>query len=66
VGRTPVTNALVYRTLAAASGQSGPSTLEWRAAELARRYKFDRKGIDVAARRMVEEELARVGLGPTA
>jgi hypothetical protein len=66
VGRTPVTNALVYRTLAAASGQSGPGTLAWRAAELARRYKFDRKGIDVAARRMVEEELARVGLGPTA
>jgi hypothetical protein len=61
-----VTNALVYRTLAAAAGQSGPSTLEWRAAELARRYPLDRKGVDVAARRIVDAELARVGLGTTA
>jgi predicted ATPase/class 3 adenylate cyclase len=63
VGRTPATMALTYRTLAAASGRTGPGAIEWRLAELARRAALDRGAVDAAARRMVEEELARVGLG---
>lgn len=62
VGRTPVTNAFTYRTLAAASGHRGRDTIEWRTAELVRRSALDRTTVDAAARRMVERELARLGL----
>jgi hypothetical protein len=63
VGRTPVTMALTYRTLAAVSGRTGAGAIEWRLAELARRSALDRGAVDAAARRMVEAELARWGLG---
>lgn len=62
VGRTPVTMALTYRTLAAATGITGPGAIEWRLAEMARRSTLDRAAVDAAARRMVDAELARLGL----
>jgi predicted ATPase/class 3 adenylate cyclase len=62
VSRTPMTMALAYRTLAAATGRTGPGAVEWRAAEVVRRNAIDRATIDAAARRMVEAELARLGL----
>jgi predicted ATPase/class 3 adenylate cyclase len=62
VGRTPVTMALAYRTLAAAAGRTGPGAIEWRLAEMARRAALDRGAVDAAARRMLEAELTRVGL----
>jgi len=62
VGRTPVTMALAYRTLAAAAGRTGPDAIAWRLAELARRAACDRSTVDAAARRMVEAELARVSV----
>jgi len=62
ISRTPVTMALAYRTLATASGHTGPGAVEWRTAEVRRRSTLDRTVVDAAARRMVEAELARLGL----
>jgi hypothetical protein len=62
VTRTPVTMALAYRTLAAVSGQTDGGTIEWRVAEVIRRWPLDRAEVDAAARRMVAAELERLGL----
>jgi hypothetical protein len=62
ISRTPVTMALAYRTLATTSGHTGPGAIEWRTAEVVRRSRLDRTVVDAVARRMVEAELARLGL----
>ena len=59
VSRTPVTNALAYRTLAVACGHPERGTIEWRTAELMRRYALDHAAVNAAARQMLEEELKR-------
>jgi hypothetical protein len=59
VSRTPVTNALAYRTLAVACGHPERGTIEWRTTELMRRYALDHAAVNAAARQMLEEELKR-------
>jgi hypothetical protein len=62
VGRTPPTTALAYRTLAAAAHVDDPNPAAWRSQELMRRYELDHATLDTAARRMLDDEFARLGL----
>jgi predicted ATPase/class 3 adenylate cyclase len=62
VGRTPPTMALAYRTLATAGHVDAPDPVAWRSNELKRRSALDHATVDAAARRMVDDELARLGL----
>ncbi len=61
-GRTPPTTSNAYRTLAAATGAGTRDTVAWRSTELMRRFAMDHAALDENTRRMLDDELAALGL----